>query len=51
MAKAMCREDSSLTSCENCIHFRTGNCQTSLENWFLEDAEAALNALLEGHDD
>lgn len=51
IAKALCRADSSLTSCEDCIYCRTENCQTSLENWFLDDAEVALNALLEGHDD
>ncbi len=46
MAKAICRADNFLTSCEDCVYCRTENCQTSLENWFLDDAEAALDALL-----
>ena len=46
MAKAMCRKDYQI-SCDKCIYKNSKNCKTTLENWFVEDAEAALNALLE----
>ena len=47
MAKAMCVRDNGI-SCDECIYKNSNNCKTTLENWFIEDAEAALNALLEG---
>lgn len=44
MAKAMCVRDTGI-SCDNCIYKNSNNCKTTLENWFIEDAEAALNAI------
>ena len=46
IATAMCIRDGGI-SCDNCIYKNSNNCKTTLENWFIEDAEAALNALLE----
>lgn len=45
MAKAMCRRDYRI-SCDKCIYKNTKNCKTILENWFIEDAEVALNAIV-----
>lgn len=44
MAKAMCRRDYRI-SCDKCIYKNSKNCKTILGNWFIEDAEAALNAI------
>ena len=48
IAEALCRKDSGIKSCHECIHNGTANCGYTLNEWFSEDAEAALNALLEG---
>ena len=51
IAKAIC-EAESIQSCDECIYNGTKNCETMLSNWnYKELAEAALNALLEGHND
>lgn len=34
--------------CDECIYRGTDNCKTQLKNWYLKDAEVALDALLEG---
>lgn len=32
--------------CDECIYRGTDNCKTQLKNWYLKDAEVALDALL-----
>lgn len=51
IAEALCRKDSGIKSCHECIHNGTANCGYTLNEWFSEDAEAALNALLEAQNE
>ena len=51
IAEALCRKDSGIKSCHECIHNGTASCGYTLNKWFAEDAEAALNALLEEQND
>lgn len=51
IAEALCRKDSGIKYCHECTYNGTANCGYTLNEWFAEDAEAALNALLEVQND
>lgn len=51
IAEYLCRKDYGIKSCHECTYNGTVNCGYTLNEWFSEDAEAALNALLEGQND
>ena len=45
IARALCVADG-VVDCDECIYRGTDNCKTQLKNWYLKDAEVALDALL-----
>lgn len=45
IAAALCVADG-VIDCDECIYRGTDNCKTQLKNWYLKDAEVALDALL-----
>ena len=45
IARALCVADG-VVDCKECIYRGTDNCKTQLKNWYLKDAEIALDALL-----